>query len=215
MTGKVVVITGGSAGIGAGLVAGYRRRGWTVVSSAHAIEPSEDPDLLTVPADVSERATADRTIDAALERFRRIDTLINNASVFIAKPFTDYNPADYAAVVGVNLATFFWFTQRAIDEMASRYGGHIVSITATGAEYASPGSSAVLAALTEGALAAATRSLAIEYASYGIRVNAVSPGIIARPGQVSVVVDGVLGLESSSSVTGEILHVDGGHAAGQ
>jgi NAD(P)-dependent dehydrogenase (short-subunit alcohol dehydrogenase family) len=191
MTGKVVVITGGSAGIGAGLVAGYRRRGWTVVSSAHAIEPSEDPDLLTVPADVSERATADRTIDAALERFRRIDTLINNASVFIAKPFTDYNPADYAAVVGVNLATFFWFTQRAIDEMASRYGGHIVSITATGAEYASPGSSAVLAALTEGALAAATRSLAIEYASY------------------------VLGLESSSSVTGEILHVDGGHAAGQ
>ena len=215
MTGKVVVITGGSAGIGAGLVAGYRRRGWTVVSSARAIEPSEDPDLLTVPADVSERVTADRTIDAALERFRRIDTLINNAGVSIAKPFTDYSAADYAAVVGVNLATFFWFTQRAIDEMANRYGGHIVNITATLAEHASPGRSAVLAALTEGALAAATRSLAIEYASYGIRVNAVSPGIIARPGQVSGVVDGVLFLESSSSVTGEILHVDGGRAAGQ
>ena len=214
MTGKVVVITGGSAGIGAGLVAGYRRRGWTVVSSAHAIEPSEDPDLLTVPADTSERATADRTVDAALERFRRIDTLINNAGVSIAKPFTDYSAADYAAVVGVNLATFFWFTQRAIDEMASRYGGHIVNITAPLAEYAS-GRSAVLAALTEGALAAATRSLAIEYASYGIRVNAVSPGIIARADQVSGVVDGVLFLESSSSVTGEILHVDGGRAAGQ
>jgi NAD(P)-dependent dehydrogenase (short-subunit alcohol dehydrogenase family) len=119
MTRKVAVMTGGSADIGARLVAGYRRRGWTVVSSAHAIEPSEDPDLLVVPADMSERVTADRTIDAALERFRRIDTLINNAGVSISKPFTDYSAADYAAVVGVNLATFFWFTQRAIDEVVS------------------------------------------------------------------------------------------------
>jgi NAD(P)-dependent dehydrogenase (short-subunit alcohol dehydrogenase family) len=215
MTRKVAVMTGGSADIGARLVAGYRRRGWTVVSSAHAIEPSEDPDLLVVPADMSERVTADRTIDAALERFRRIDTLINNAGVSISKPFTDYSAADYAAVVGVNLATFFWFTQRAIDEMASRYGGHIVTITATLAEYANPGPPAVLAALTEGALAAATRSLAIEYASYGIRVNAVSPGIITWPGQVSGVVDSVLFLESSPSITGEILHVDGGQTAGR
>jgi NAD(P)-dependent dehydrogenase (short-subunit alcohol dehydrogenase family) len=215
MTGKVAVIAGGAAGIGAGLVAGYRRRGWAVVSSARVIEPSEDPGLLAVPAITSERAAADRIIDAALERFGRIDTLINNAGVSISKPFTDYSAADYAAVVGVNLAKFFWFTQRAIDEMAGRYGGHIVNITAPLAEYANPGPPAVLAALTEGALAAATRSLAIEYASYGIRVNAVSPGIIARPGQADGVVDSVLFLESSPSVTGEILHVDGGQTAGQ
>ena len=215
MTGKVAIITGASQGIGAGLVTGYRGRGWAVVASARTIEPSQDPDLLTVAADITEPATADRIIDAALGRFGRIDTLVNNAGVYISKPFTDYNAADYATVVGVNLTGFFWLTRRAIAEMVRRYGGHVVNITATLAEYASSGTPEVLAALTKGGLASATRSLAIEYASYGIRVNAVSPGIIARPGQVSGVVDGVLFLESSSSVTGEILHVDGGRAAGQ
>jgi NAD(P)-dependent dehydrogenase (short-subunit alcohol dehydrogenase family) len=229
MTGKVAIVTGGSRGIGAGLVAGYRGQGWAVVASARAIEPSQDADLLTVVADLTERATADRIIDAALGRFGRIDTLVNNAGVFISKPFTDYTAADYAAVVGVTLTGFFWLTQRAIDEMASRYGGHIVNITATLAEYANSGTPGVLAALTKGGLAAATRSLAIEYASYGIRVNAVSPGIIqtpmhpqesyddrgdrlpplGRPGQVSDVIDGVLFLESSPYITGKILHIDG------
>ncbi len=181
MTGKVAIITGGSQGIGAGLVAGYRGRGWAVVASARAIEPSEDPDLLTVAADITEPATGALIIDAALERFGRIDTLVNHAGVFISKPFTDYTAADYAAVVGVNLTGFFWLTQRAIAEMAERYGGHIVNVTATLAESATSGTPAVLAALTKGGLAAATRSLAIEYASYGIRVNAVSPGVIQIP----------------------------------
>jgi NAD(P)-dependent dehydrogenase (short-subunit alcohol dehydrogenase family) len=173
-------------------------------------------------------------VDAALRRFGRIDTLVNNAGVLISKPFTDYTAADYAAVVGVNLTGFFWLTQRAVEEMASRYGGHIVNIMATLAESANSGTPAVLAALTNGALAAATRSLASEYASYGVRVNAVSPVIIqtwvyspeshddhddrlpplGRPGRVSDVVDGVLFLESLSHTTGEILRVDGGQIAG-
>ena len=235
MTGKVAIITGASQGIGAGLVTGYRGRGWAVVASARTIEPSQDPDLLTVAADITEPATADRIIDAALGRFGRIDTLVNNAGVYISKPFTDYNAADYATVVGVNLTGFFWLTRRAIAEMVRRYGGHVVNITATLAEYASSGTPEVLAALTKGGLASATRSLAIEYASYGIRVNAVSPGIIqtpvhppesyddlgdrlpplGRPGQVSDVVDGVLFLESLSHITGEILHIDGGQIAGR
>jgi NAD(P)-dependent dehydrogenase (short-subunit alcohol dehydrogenase family) len=235
MTGKVAIITGASQGIGAGLVTGYRGRGWAVVASARTIEPSQDPDLLTVAADITEPATADRIIDAALGRFGRIDTLVNNAGVYISKPFTDYNAADYATVVGVNLTGFFWLTRRAIAEMVRRYGGHVVNITATLAEYASSGTPEVLAALTKGGLASATRSLAIEYASYGIRVNAVSPGIIqtpvhppesyddlgdrlpplGRPGQVSDVVDGVLFLESAPYITGEILHVDGGQSAGR
>ena len=234
MTGKVAIITGASQGIGAGLVTGYRGRGWAVVASARTIEPSQDADLLTVAADITEPATADRIIDAALGRFGRIDTLVNNAGVYISKPFTDYTAADYATIVGVNLTGFFWLTRRAIAEMASRYGGHVVNITATLAEYASSGTPEVLAALTKGGLASATRSLAIEYASYGIRVNAVSPGIIqtpahppesyddlgdrlpplGRPGRVSDVVDGVLFLESSPYITGEILHVDGGQSAG-
>ena len=181
MTGKVAIITGASQGIGAGLVTGYRGRGWAVVASARTIEPSQDADLLTVAADITEPATADRIIDAALGRFGRIDTLVNNAGVYISKPFTDYTAADYATIVGVNLTGFFWLTRRAIAEMASRYGGHVVNITATLAEYASSGTPEVLAALTKGGLASATRSLAIEYASYGIRVNAVSPGIIQTP----------------------------------
>jgi NAD(P)-dependent dehydrogenase (short-subunit alcohol dehydrogenase family) len=229
MMGKVAIITGGSRGIGARLVAGYRGQGWGVVASAQAIEPSEDADLVTVAADLTQRATAEQIVDAALRRFGRIDTLVNNASVLISKPFTDYTAADYATVVGVNLTGFFWLTQRAVDEMASRYGGHIVNIMATLAESADSATPAVLAALTNGALAAATRSLAIEYASYGVRVNAVSPSIIqtpvcspesyddlsdqlpplGRPGRVSDVVDGVLFLESLSYITGEILRIDG------
>jgi NAD(P)-dependent dehydrogenase (short-subunit alcohol dehydrogenase family) len=234
MTGKVAIITGGSQGIGAGLVAGYRQRGWAVVASARTIKASEDPDLLTVAGDITDPATAGRIIGAALERFGRIDTLVNNAGVYVSKPFTDYTAEDYALVTGVNLAGFFWLTQRAIAEMATRYGGHVVNVSATLAEVADSGTPEVLAALTKGGLAAATRSLAVEYASRGIRVNAVSPGIIQTPvhpaesydglgarlpplgrvGQVSDVVDGILFLESSPYITGEILHIDGGQIAG-
>jgi NAD(P)-dependent dehydrogenase (short-subunit alcohol dehydrogenase family) len=234
MTGKVAIITGGSQGIGTGLVAGYRRWGWAVVASARTIRPSDEPDVLTVEADIADPAAPGRIIGAALERFGRIDTLVNNAGVCICKPFTDYTAADYATAVGVNLTGFFWLTQRAVAEMATRYGGHVVNITATLAEVGRSGTPAALTALTKGGLAAATRSLAIEYASFGIRVNAVSPGMIqtpmhlpesavgpcgrfpplARAGRVSDVVDGVLFLESSPYITGEILHIDGGQTAG-
>ena len=234
MTGKVAIITGASRGVGAGLVTGYRGRGWAVVASARRIKPSEDPDVVAVEGDIAEPATADRIIGTALDRFGRIDTLVNNAGVYISKPFTDYTPADYTTVVGVNLTGFFWLTQRAVAEMLTRYGGHVVNVSATLAEVADSGAPAVLAALTKGGVAAATRSLAIEYAAYGIRVNAVSPGIIQTPvhpadsyeelggrlpplgriGQVSDVVAGVLFLESSPYITGEILHIDGGQIAG-
>lgn len=230
---RVAIITGGSQGIGAGLVAGYRERGWAVVANALTIKQSEDPDVLTVEGDIAKRATTDRIIEGALERFGRIDTLVNNAGVFVSKPFTDYTAEDYALVVGVNLAGFFWLTQRVIAEMVRRYGGHVVNISATLAEVASSSAPSVLAALTKGGLAAATRSLAIEYASRGIRVNAVAPGVIQTPmhagedyeaqaklspigrvGQVSDIVNGVLFLESSPYVTGETVHIDGGQIAG-
>ena len=234
MTGKVAVITGASDGIGAGLVIGYRGRGWAVVASAPMVRPSTDPEVLAVEGDIADPASAGRVIGGALERFGRLDTLVNNAGVFIAKPFTDYTAADYARVVGVNLTAFFWVTQRAIAAMARQYGGHVVTVSATVAESANSSTPAMLAALTRGGLAAATRSLAIEYASLGIRVNAVSPGIIQAPaqppesyehlgdrlpplgrvGQVSDIVEGVLFLESSPYITGETLHIDGGQIAG-
>jgi NAD(P)-dependent dehydrogenase (short-subunit alcohol dehydrogenase family) len=229
---RVVVITGGSQGIGAGLVAAYRGQGWAVVANALTIKPAEDPLVLTVQGDVAEPATADRIIGGAIERFGRIDTLINNAGVYISKPFTDYTAADYALVTGVNLTGFFLLTQRVIVEMLKRNSGHIVNITTTLADYASSSAPSVLTSLTKGGLASATRSLAIEYAARGIRVNAVAPGIIethpaesyaslgdqlpplGRVGQISDIVGGILFLESAPFVTGEILHIDGGQIAG-
>jgi NAD(P)-dependent dehydrogenase (short-subunit alcohol dehydrogenase family) len=232
---RVAIITGGSQGIGAGLVAGYRALGWAVVANSLSIQPSPDPDVVTVPGDVANPATAEQAVSAALDRFGRIDTLVNNAGVFISKPFTDYTAHDYALATSVNLTGFFWMTQRVIPEMLSRGGGHIVNISATVADFASSSSPSVLAALTKGGLAAATRSLAVEYARRGIRVNAVSPGIIQTPmhppesyegltddqlppmgrvGQISDVVNGILALEAAPYITGEILHIDGGQIAG-
>ena len=231
---KVAIITGGSQGIGAGLVAGYRQQGWAVVAVSRTIKPAADPDVLTVAGDVSDPATTDRIISRALGRFGRIDTLINNAGVFISKPFTEYTAEDYALMVGVNLTGFFWLTQAAAAEMLKQGRGHVVNITTTIVDNASSSEPSVLTALTKGGLAAATRSLAIEYASRGIRVNAVSPGIIQTPmhspesyaalgpllpplghvGQVSDIVNGILFLESSPFITGEILHIDGGQIAG-
>jgi NAD(P)-dependent dehydrogenase (short-subunit alcohol dehydrogenase family) len=231
---KVAIITGGSQGIGAGLVAEYRRRGWAVVATSRTIEPDADPAVLTVDGDISETSTTERIISGALGRFGRIDTLINNAGVFISKPFTEYTSDDYARVIGVNLTGFFMLTQRAIVEMLKRGNGHIVNITTTLADYANSSTPSVLTSLTKGGLASATKSLAIEYASRGIRVNAVSPGIIQTPmhpaesydglgdrlppvghvGQVRDIVDGILFLESSPFITGEVLHIDGGQIAG-
>jgi NAD(P)-dependent dehydrogenase (short-subunit alcohol dehydrogenase family) len=232
---KVAIITGGSQGIGAGIVAGYREQGWAVVANALTIKPSDDQAVATVEGDISEAATADRIITEALNRFGRVDTLVNNAGVFVSKPFTEYTAQDYDLVTGVNLAGFFWMTQRAIAEMLKRGGGHVVNISATIADVADSHAPAALAALTKGGLAAVTRSLAVEYATRGIRVNAVSPGIIqtpmhppesrkgdqgeqlppiGHPGQISDVVGGVLFLESSPYVTGEIVHIDGGKIAG-
>jgi NAD(P)-dependent dehydrogenase (short-subunit alcohol dehydrogenase family) len=230
---KVAIITGGSHGIGAGLVAAYRGRGWAVVANSRSIKPSGDRDVLAVEGDVSKPATADLIVGEALERFGRIDTLVNDAGVFISKPFAEYTAEDYAAMIGVNLTGFFWLTQRAIAEMVKRGGGHVVNITTTLADYANSSTPSVLTALTKGGLASATRSLAIEYASRGVRVNAVALGVIQTPenapesydalaglqplgrvGQVSDVVGGILFLESSPFITGEILHIDGGQIAG-
>jgi NAD(P)-dependent dehydrogenase (short-subunit alcohol dehydrogenase family) len=230
---KVAIITGGSHGIGAGLVAAYRGRGWAVVANSRTIKPSGDRDVLAVEGDVSEPGTADLIVGEALGRFGRIDTLVNNAGVFISKPFAEYTAEDYAAMIGVNLTGFFWLTQRAIAEMVKRGGGHVVNITTTLADYANSSTPSVLTALTKGGLDSATRSLAIEYASRGVRVNAIALGVIQTPenapesydalaglqplgrvGQVSDVVGGILFLESSPFITGEILHIDGGQIAG-
>jgi NAD(P)-dependent dehydrogenase (short-subunit alcohol dehydrogenase family) len=230
---KVAIITGASQGIGAGLVAALRGAGYCVVGTSRSIGSSEDPDYLTVQGDIADADTASRVVDQALDRFGRVDSLINNAGIFISKPFTAYTPDDYAAITAVNLAGFFHITQHAIRPMVNQGSGHIVNITTSIVDQPDSKSPSALVALTKGGLDAVTRSLAIEYASRGVRVNAVAPGIIKTPmhelasyeglaglqplgrlGEISDIVDAILYLERATFVTGETLHIDGGQAAG-
>lgn len=230
---KVVVITGASQGIGAGLVKAYRDRDYRVIANSRSIVPGGDPGVVSIAGDISDRAVAERLVGEALSRFGRIDSLVNNAGVFVAKPFTSYTAEDYAKTLAVNVEGFFHVTQLAIAEMEKQGSGHVVSITTTLAESAIDGVPSVLASLTKGGLNSATRSLAIEYAKRGIRVNAVAPGVVKTPmhppqthaalaglhpvgrmGEISDIVEAVLYLESAGFVTGEILHVDGGQSAG-
>jgi NAD(P)-dependent dehydrogenase (short-subunit alcohol dehydrogenase family) len=231
---KVVVITGASQGIGAGLVRAYRDRDYRVVATSRSIKASADPDIHTVDGDISKPETADRIVREGIERFGRIDSLVNNAGVFLAKPFVEMTQEDYDHNLGVNVAGFFHITQRAAAEMLKQGSGHIVSITTSLVDQPMVGMPSALASLTKGGLNAVTRSLAMEFSRSGVRVNAVSPGVIKTPmhpvethstlaglhpvgrmGEIRDVVDAVLYLENAGFITGEILHVDGGQNAGR
>jgi NAD(P)-dependent dehydrogenase (short-subunit alcohol dehydrogenase family) len=231
---KVAVITGASQGIGEGLVRAYRDAGYRVVANSRSIRESGDPDVLAVAGDISDPKVGERVIGRAVEKFGRVDTLVNNAGIFTAKPFTEFTEADWAANIGTNLAGFFFVTQHALRQMEKQGSGHVVQITTSLVDQPIAGVPAVLASITKGGLNAATKGLAIEYAGRGIRVNAVSPGVIKTPmhapetheflggmhpvgrmGEISDIVGAVLFLENAPFVTGEILHVDGGQAAGR
>lgn len=231
---KVAVITGGSQGIGAGLVEGFVGRGYQVVANSRSIAPSTSADVLAIAGDITDPSVAERVIGETVEKFGRVDTLVNNAGIFVAKPFTEYTAADFASVLSVNLAGFFHVSQQAIRQMLKQGSGHVVNITTTLVGQPVKGVPSVLASLTKGGLDAATRSLAIEYADKGIRVNAVAPGVINTPmhpaemhsflaglhpvgrmGEIREIVEAVLYLESAPFVTGETLHVDGGAHAGR
>lgn len=227
---KVAVITGASHGIGASLVSAYREAGYNVVANSRSIGPSTNSSIVNVPGDIGESETADRIMKEGVDRFGRLDTLVNNAGIFIAKSFTQYTQADYDAMLSTNIAGFFYLTQRAVRVMERQGWGHIVTITTTAAEQPISGFPALLVSLTKGGLNAATKALAIEYGPRGIRVNAVSPGIIKtqsssyaglesmdplrRLGEIDDVVAAVMYLERAEFVTGEISHVDGGQSAG-
>lgn len=230
---KVAVITGASQGIGAELVNAYRAAGFRVVANSRSIRTVDDPDIIAIAGDIADPATADRIIGEGVERFGRIDTLVNNAGIFTAKPFTQFSIEDWERNIATNLAGFFHISQRAIERMDKQGNGHVVQITTSLADQPINGVPSVLASLTKGGLNAATKSLAIEYAARNIRVNAVALGVIKTPmhppethaglaslhplgrmGEVQEIVEAVLFLEKSAFITGEILHVDGGQSAG-
>ncbi|HME03607.1 MAG TPA: SDR family oxidoreductase [Solirubrobacteraceae bacterium] len=230
---RVAIITGASQGIGAGLTSAYRELGYAVIATSRSAGPSQDSGIVAVQGDIADPDTAQRVVEEAVERFGRIDTLINNAGIYIGKPLTDYTLQDFNALIAVNLAGFFHMTTRTIKHMLDQGHGHVVNVSTTLVEQADSGRPAALPVLTKGGLVAATRSLAIEYAARGLRVNAVSLGVIKTPvhdesaysgmgafhplgrvGEIEDVVGGVLYLESAPFVTGEILHIDGGQSAG-
>lgn len=230
---KVVIVTGASQGIGAGVVEGFSKLGFGVVATSRSIEPSADPNVVTVAGDIADPETAKRVVAAALEHFGRIDTLVNNAGIFDSKPFTDWTLEDFNTAFAVNIGGFFHISQATVAQMLKQGGGHIVNITTALVDQPDARVPATLASITKGGLNSVTKGLALEYAGRGIRVNAVSPGLIKTPmhpegyhetyagmhplgrmGEIEEIVDAILFLDSAKFVTGEILHVDGGQNAG-
>lgn len=231
---KVAIVTGASQGLGAAIVQAYRKLGYRVVATSRNIKPSDDPDVVTVAGDIGDRATAERVVAEAVARFGRVDTLVNNAGIYIGKPFTEFTVEDFNAKMNVNIAGFFHITQLALKEIEKQGAGHVVTITGSIDNGMSGGVYTGLSGLTKGGLNAATRALAIEYAEKHIRFNAVAPGVIETPmhdkdmlkffgkyhplgriGQASEIADAVAYLETAEFVTGEVIHVDGGQHAGR
>jgi NAD(P)-dependent dehydrogenase (short-subunit alcohol dehydrogenase family) len=217
---KVVVITGASRGIGAGLVTGFLDSGFRVVANARSILQGDDPDVLAIAGDIAERATALRIVAGAIGRFGRLDTLVNSAGLFVSKALRDYTPADISAAIAVNVAGFFHITQIAATHMLVQGSGHVINITYGMAGRPTIGLPTAIPSLTLGGLEGLTRSLAREFAGRGVRVNAVSVGLLevdalARQSQIRDVVDAALSLEIEGIVTGRTRHVRTRRDAGQ
>jgi NAD(P)-dependent dehydrogenase (short-subunit alcohol dehydrogenase family) len=225
---KTAIITGASGGIGSGLVEGFLREGYNVVATSREASRklTGSGNLVLVDGDIGKQQTAAYAVEAAINNFGTIDVLVNNAGIFLTKPFTDFTTEDFDTLISTNLFGFFYITQRAVKEMLKQKSGCVVSITAALADRPIAGNNGSISMITKGGLNSATQNLAIEYAKYGIRFNAVAPGVVDTPmvrndlddstlqpavkkATVKDIVDAVLYLAQAGHVSGEILHVDG------
>jgi NAD(P)-dependent dehydrogenase (short-subunit alcohol dehydrogenase family) len=238
-TDKTVIVTGGSQGIGAGVVRAFLSRGYRVVANSRNITRSHSftatDRLALLDGNIAEARTAEDIVDVAMTKFGSIDALVNNAGFFFSKSFIEYTIEDLRALTSVNIEGFLFISQLAIKQMlAQNIGGSIVNITASSVDHPIAGLNASIPMITKGGLEAVTRNLAMEYAKQRIRVNAVAPGIVDTPmhadgsrdflktlqpmGQISGVqdiVDAIVYLTEAGQVTGEVLHVDGGAHVGK
>jgi NAD(P)-dependent dehydrogenase (short-subunit alcohol dehydrogenase family) len=238
-TAKTAIVTGGSKGIGAGVVHAFLGRGYSVLASSRNMSKSAafsaSDRLALVDGDIGQASVAAKIAETAISKFGSIDVLVNNAGIFIPKPFTSYTAEDFKALSSTNLEGFIFITQLAIKQMiAQKSGGSIVNITTTLAQHPIAGVNASVAMITKGGLESITRSLSMEYVKDGIRVNAVAPGVVDTPMHhndpedflkslspmekivdVQDIVDAVIYLTEARQVTGEVLHVDGGAHVGK
>src|SRR5512135_1857080 len=236
---KTAIVTGASQGIGAGIVKGFVARGFNVVANSRkmsqSIEVAASNHVALVDGHIGEPETAAKIVETALSRFKSIDALVNNAGIFITKPFTDYTAEDFRSLVSTNVEGFLYVTQLAIKQMlAQKTGGSIVTITAALARNPIRGVTAAVAMIIKGGLETITQHLAMEYAKDGIRVNAVAPGVVytplhretpkdvmkslspmGRPSTVKDISDAVMYLTDAATVTGQILYIDGGSHFGR
>lgn len=234
---QVAIVTGASSGMGFGITEALLEHGYRVVGNARSISKSTrlkaSENLVLVDGDIGKKETAIKVADAAIKCFKRIDLLVNNAGIYIPKPFTEYSPEDFELMIATNVGGYFFITQQVVAQMCKQKSGHIVSISTVLTDQPLAGAPISLPVITKSTIPAFSRALAMEYVGQGIRANTISPGVVDTPMhanddhellkklsptprlvQVSEIVDALLYLQSASMVNGENIRIDGGAHAG-
>jgi NAD(P)-dependent dehydrogenase (short-subunit alcohol dehydrogenase family) len=233
----VAIVTGASSGIGLGLTQALLKHNYQVVANSRTISKSKElkpsANLVLVDGDIGQKETAVKVVDAAVKHFGRVDLLVNNAGIYLPKPFTDFTPEEFAALFSTNVAGYFFVSQQAVTQMRKQKSGHVISISTVLTDQPFAGAPITVQVMTKATMPAFSRALAMEYVADGIRANTISPGVVDTPMhadddhgmlktfsptprlvQISEIVDAVLYLQSAPMVNGENLRIDGGAHAG-